>query len=141
MSRCLDTVVLNALVKLSGGEMKRVFQAVTSKWSRPLCDPLSCVFCSMMKLLWSASQALPCSRQAGTPRPHHFCLPRSYLLVLLTCLTLPESFSLQGQFSLFCFFVYSILGNRSLCHDVYVWFYSKYAQPERARSSSLQDVS
>lgn len=60
-----------------------VFQALTSKWSRTLCDLLSCVFCSMVKLLWSSSQALPCLRQVGTLRPHRFCFPRSYLLALL----------------------------------------------------------
>lgn len=77
--------------------MERIFQAVTSKWSRPLCDTLSCVFCSVVKLLWSASQALPCSRQVGALRPHHFCLPRNCLLVLLMS-DLAFSFLLRCSF-------------------------------------------
>lgn len=49
-------------------EMKMILLAMTSKWGSLLSDPLSWVFCSMVKLIQSGSQSLPCLRQLGTLR-------------------------------------------------------------------------
>lgn len=125
--RYLDTVALNALVKLSGGDEK--------PWLQNEADP--CVIhCPAYSVAWwncYRVQVRPClkasehSETCCPPPPPASFFPFPGAVCLFPQLVMPylaESFWLKLIFSLFCSLVYSRLGNCSLhCQDVNVWSY------------------